>query len=1023
MNAVRQKCRPKHQVLVLKCYPRHQKNNVEVKPNSSELSYLLYYASTRRSKLQKVGDFLDKRTTSDVWKGRIGNIQVTLQILKALMEKTPRDLPLYSSAVLRIFRTILLSNDVTMVEETIPTFETFCAHQDPATLAADQDFIRQYEEVVRLYAAFASKDTPIQMKTAKSVPVLIRFRKAGLEAVKAIAQSEVLASETGRQLSIVVPVILENIYANNGQFLGQLEHREEEKVEFEKELALKRRQSISTVRTTEANEPDPVAASATTEAADRLAEQKAAIIALQALKHIFALVPRGQLRLATAEVLKFMADRVKPSEHFPTSTKITLTAGSWPCTLFSFICGWAPVQDRYVILVTTMETLIRSPIIEDDLEKQYVLATIVGYLLSSDINFIGLSVMDVLVGLIQHILLLLQLGGHGANVFPHSQQADTLIEGGKEFGDESRQPSPASPNRLPLVMEQSQLPSKARLQLLLQLKRCIGSLAVHIYYSDQISDMISAILARLKPSLSITNTIGAIQDPNGAVEAIASSVSLSENPKTDGFFSFANARVAALESIKEILAWANWNKKEGSPNTTARSSVDIEIWEGTQWLLRDPNWNGRVAYVDALMVWMQFELKKPDLWVPQPHQKKRNGDRKENGTKDTLARRAVSNASHRDMSPKRKRHTFLQLLHLAIYESALQYAESEGDVLLLHLLLTRLIQKLGVNSAQHGLPMIMRLQEDIPNIESPVAKVNIGSLVHGYLWALSVHFHFDAASTGRDIQNEISRRINHRTFLLSIRAPPLTLQQIEALKPYDKLSVLVDKIAEGYAVVLYSPPTSPPGSPSRSYSSPILATVANSLPTVQKDNELPQHVKDALLSEWSRDSVVVATAKSDGSRTGSLQGSSSPTTAHVSGAKHLSVGVAAANGSPAGVNGDLPSPRRHHGHHHHLHHQPSRPNSAIYGLLPGNAMRDALASRPHSRSVKSRRASQSPSHYSTTSSVKSAVRVEDLKKVLKSGPVAFGVAPPSLRGELDREEGDESGSESMVSYEGSETSF
>ena len=50
------------------------KNNMEVKPNSSELSYLLYYASTRRSKLQKVGDFLDKRTVADVWRGRIGSV-------------------------------------------------------------------------------------------------------------------------------------------------------------------------------------------------------------------------------------------------------------------------------------------------------------------------------------------------------------------------------------------------------------------------------------------------------------------------------------------------------------------------------------------------------------------------------------------------------------------------------------------------------------------------------------------------------------------------------------------------------------------------------------------------------------------------------------------------------------------------------------------------------------------------------------------------------------------------------------
>jgi protein EFR3 len=74
MNAVRQKCRPKHQVLVLKCYPKYQKNVQEVKPNSSELSYLLYYASTKRSKLQKVGLFLEKRTASDVWRLKLGYV-------------------------------------------------------------------------------------------------------------------------------------------------------------------------------------------------------------------------------------------------------------------------------------------------------------------------------------------------------------------------------------------------------------------------------------------------------------------------------------------------------------------------------------------------------------------------------------------------------------------------------------------------------------------------------------------------------------------------------------------------------------------------------------------------------------------------------------------------------------------------------------------------------------------------------------------------------------------------------------
>lgn len=75
MNTVRQSMRPKHQVLVLKCYPKYQKNVADVKANSSELSYLLYYASTRRSKVQKVGAYLEKITGRDVSKSRIGYVK------------------------------------------------------------------------------------------------------------------------------------------------------------------------------------------------------------------------------------------------------------------------------------------------------------------------------------------------------------------------------------------------------------------------------------------------------------------------------------------------------------------------------------------------------------------------------------------------------------------------------------------------------------------------------------------------------------------------------------------------------------------------------------------------------------------------------------------------------------------------------------------------------------------------------------------------------------------------------------
>jgi hypothetical protein len=79
--------RPKHQNLILKCYPRLPKNAAaDVKPNSSELAYLLYYASTRQHKLPKVGSFLESKTASDVYYNQSARVHVTLQILTAILE-------------------------------------------------------------------------------------------------------------------------------------------------------------------------------------------------------------------------------------------------------------------------------------------------------------------------------------------------------------------------------------------------------------------------------------------------------------------------------------------------------------------------------------------------------------------------------------------------------------------------------------------------------------------------------------------------------------------------------------------------------------------------------------------------------------------------------------------------------------------------------------------------------------------------------------------------------------------------
>lgn len=915
-------------------------------------------------------------------------MQVTLQILKALAEKCPRDLPLYAGSILRILRTILKSDDVTMVEESVPTFETLCAHQDPANLAADQDYIKQYEEIVQLYAYFASKEVVKDGKAPVSWPVAIRFRKAGLQALKAVASSESLGSETGRQLAVIIPPILLNIYSESGEYLRRLEHREHDKEEHEKEQAFRRRQSVSTVRTAEDGEGDPIAASGTTEDADKLAEEEVGIIALQALRNIFVGVNRGQLRLATSAVLKFLASNVKTQEKVDTNGR---RSGTWATTLMAMICAWAPVQDRYTILVGAMETLVRSPIMEDDLERQLILATVIDYLLSSPINFIGLSVMDVLVGLISHTLLLLQLGGNGTSIMPHHQQR-TSVASEKNLDDPKSSGSVGG-----LVMEIVKQPSHFRIELLDTLQKCMASLATHVYYTDQISDMVLGLLNRLKPSplSGVSNAAEAIEDPVGTVNAVASAASLHEKSShANKFFSFETARLLALEAVKAIIITANTRRPDGSSASVSRSPVGVRVWEGTQWLLRDPSGKVRKAYVDALLTWLNMEKKKDDLKVVDDYRKKE----KEND-KGGLARRAVSNASNRERSPRRGKDTFLALLHLAVYENALQYTDSEPDLLLLHLLLTTLINKLGVNAVRTGLPMIWRLQEDIQLIENPSSKVRISSLVHGYFWALSMALDFETSSVGRMLHAEISRRNNKGLWVKNIRVPPIPIERIEtphtdpirlpadvvqneALKPFDNREALVDKIAEGYSTSLHSPPSSPPGSPGRS-----LSVSMTKIPTLKTPPQLSYKVREELLSEWTRDVCIASNAKDSSSA--SMTGSRTATSHHQ---KNNYLGVSIPNGNlDSAANSPLPSPRRAH----------SRPPSTAYGLV-------GRVASPH----RNRSPSRTPG---STSSIHSAVRVEDLKRVLSgSAPrTSYSVRPASHRHQESSP--DSSASESLVS--------
>ena len=898
---------------------------------------------------------------------------------------------------------MLGSNDINMVEESVPTFESYCKYVDAASLAADQGRSKQYKAIIQQYATFGS----LEAATSAPVPTSTRRRTIALKAIRAVVGSDALSVDTSDQLNAVMPVILENLDLEKGGSLGPLQQRANTGEKQSMEVARKRRMSTATVPSIDEIASDPAMASETTADADKVAEEEVRILAMRCLKQIFSAstgTSRTQMRLATSLVLRYIASKERP-RHRSSSGSAASLAPDWATVLFETIARWTPVQDRFIIVITTVETLVRSPIVEAILEKQLMLATLVDWLLKSDINLIGLSVMDVLLRLIQHTLLLLQLGSRNSVAVP-AAQGDTLglyrdIAASFDPGATLTEPERG---RLPDTKEDT--PSPVRKELLQVLQKCIGDLATHIYYTDQISDMLTAIMARLKPSSAsdVPTAAAAVNDPAGAARAIVVSTSLQEDPSTDGFFSFATARIVALKAVKDILMKSNNRRTSAGASAEVRSRVGVQVWDGTQWLLKDDDPDVRVAYVDALVMWLRLETNKADLLLPQSGPRKPRSNKRDGHANGDLsiAKRAASNASKK--GDKQTKSTFLQLLHLAIFDEAVEKAEHEPTILLLFFLLWLLIERLGVNAVRTGLPMMLNLQGTVlnGNDHSPTAKARIASLVHGYLWGIAEKLDFESSPIGNEINAEVSRRKRFGSWCARIKFPPSTVAQIavgstptekvpdvseeaaSTLRPFLNVNAFVDEIAAAYDRSLVSPPTSPPASPGRVFSVPTLGFgygySAGPVHKPSPEDQIPQRVKDEMCGSWSREACIASIDKESNP---SLSGSR--TAASSTGRQHLS--AIRQNGAP-------PSPKE----------------------------ADPLASLPLTSGLGSLSRAREHSIVSSlrdadTSSRDSTMRVSDLKRALAGSNGDLRTRSP-LRRPMSRSRRSirSSGSESLVSW-------
>ena len=901
-----------------------------------------------------------------------------------------------------------------MIEETIPTFESYCKYADAASLAADQGRAKQYLSIIQHYIALGSLEKPSAASSTQSVPIFTRRRTIALRAIRAVVGSDALMVETSDQLNTVMPVVFENLDLQKESSLSALQQKATTGEKQSMEVARKRKLSSAALPNVDEIDQDTAMASETTADADKKAEEEVRVLAVRCLRQIFSVTTgtsRSQMRLATALTLRFITSKERPRPGTRANSNASL-APDWAITLFDTIARWTPVQDRFIIAVTTVETLVRSPIVESILEKQLMLAELIDGLLKSDINLIGLSVMDVLLRLIQHTLLLLQLGSRDFTAIPRAEQQDAL----GLYRDIQTSYDPANSvvklERERQVDTKESMPSPIRRELLNVLQRCISDLATHIYYTDQISDMMTAIMARLKPSTNsdIATATAAVNDPVGATKAIADS--LQEDPSTDSFFSFATARLVALKSVRDILITANSRKTSAGGSSEVRSRVGVQVWEGTQWLLKDEELEVRAAYVDAIATWLRLETNKTDMFLPRDGPRKlrttkRDGD--SNG--ESLTKRAVSSASRREQKPLKS--TFLRLLNLAIHDNAINDAETESNILLLHLLLGTLVQRLGVNAVRVGLPMILDLQNDVLNGEtghSIIAKTNIASLVHAYLWTVAEKFDLEDSKVGHEINAEIARRKRFKCWLNRLKSPPSNVAQIAAsaqvsgsyaslsidavatLRPFLSTNDLVEEIAIAYDRSLISPQSSPPSSPGqRVFSVPTLGYgYGYSAAPSQKpssENRIPQKIKDEMCGTWSREACIAFIEKeSNPSVAGSRNAVSS------TGRQHLTV----ANDKTDATNG-----------------RDITPASSTNNEAPHLALNSGLGSISRAREISIASSLRDPD----TSSRDSTMRVADLKRALAGANGDFRNHSPLRRQQSrSRQSTRSSGSDSMISW-------
>lgn len=351
----------KHQKLILQCYPPGK--GFDKVPNPSELSYLLYYASTRRVKLEKVIKFLNKKTIGDANRNRVGNLQVTLAIVSSLIEKCTDNLNVFAPEVLSIIDLSIKNNDLGLTKVLLRTFASLCKNLNPDLFVGDKVFVDKFIQVSKKIFDFGIGNL------LRSQPNKLEWTMVSLFSAKYVSYCVGYNSKLCLTfLSDCIPFLIESLYTNqtSPNLLGD-----------DSKLGKVVLAKSTVVHYDVADDFEN----------NVVVQQDLYDVSLEALKSCFNTSYSSQISEAIIQVVKFSFNQDKSS---------VIADKKWLTDLLQLCTSWVPVQLRFVVLGKLLSDLRASSEDKQQIQYQKHIGKCIIGLVASNVNLIGLSISDVM---------------------------------------------------------------------------------------------------------------------------------------------------------------------------------------------------------------------------------------------------------------------------------------------------------------------------------------------------------------------------------------------------------------------------------------------------------------------------------------------------------------------------------------------------------------------------------------------------------------------------------------------------